>query len=228
MKKFILFFLSLTLISTTVLPAAADFYNYNVDFPNEIQRFPTQRISEERARKWRIEADRVAESIINIFWDSNIGLFRAATVKCREHDIWGSAFAVFLGVIDAKRSKTIADYFQKHYNQIVQNGYVRHLPGGVYWEKGCDRDTYQNGAYWATPVGWFVYTLDLVNPKLADQTILDMVDHFKKHGACEWIIGDRVTLPHYLASAALPLDGIRAMLERRKNESGRIEQQTEM
>jgi hypothetical protein len=50
---------------------------------------------------------------------------------------------------------------------------------------------------------------------LADQTVLDMVDDFKKHGACEWIIGERRQLPNYLASAALPLDGIKTMLERR-------------
>jgi len=65
-------------------------------------------------------------------------------------------------------------------------------------------------------VGWFVYTLDLVDSALADQTVVNMVDDFKKHGACEWISGERRQLPNYLASAALPLDGIRAMLERRK------------
>ncbi|NQT58628.1 MAG: hypothetical protein HQ557_06560 [Bacteroidetes bacterium] len=98
----------------------------------------------------------------------------------------------------------------------MQHGQIRHLPGGVYWEQGRDRDQYQNGAYWATPVGWFVYTLDIVDPVLADQTILDMVNHFRKYGACEWIYGKQRQFPHYLVSAALPLDGIRAMFERRQ------------
>jgi hypothetical protein len=171
---------------------------------------------ENEARKWKQEASRVIASVRQIFWDADTGLFRAATVKCREHDIWGSAFAVYLGVADAAQSQTIACYFKTHYDQIVQQGQVRHLPGGVYWEQGCARDQYQNGAYWATPVGWFVYTLDLADPMLADRTILDMVNDFKKHGACEWIIGENRKLPNYLASAALPLDGIRAMIERRK------------
>ena len=65
----------------------------------------------------------------------------------------------------------------------------------------------------------YEYTLDLSDPRLADRTILDMVSHFKKHGACEWIIGEKRNLPHYLASAALPLDGIRAMLDRRQRSS---------
>ena len=170
---------------------------------------------EDEAREWKEEASRIAARIRKVFWDADIGLFRAATVKCREHDVWGSAFAVFLNVADAVQSQAIACYFKTHYDQIVQQGQIRHLPGGVYWEQGCDRDQYQNGAYWATPVGWFVYTLDLADPPLADRTVLDMVQHFKKYGACEWIIGDHRQLPHYLASAALPLNGIRAMLERR-------------
>ncbi len=81
--------------------------------------------------------------------------------------------------------------------------------------------SYQSGAYWATPVGWFVYTLDQADPELADKTILDMVGHFKKYGACEWINGDQRQLPNYLASAALPLEGIRAMLDRRKKSLSR-------
>ena len=103
-----------------------------------------------------------------------------------------------------------------HYAELVQDGHVRHLPGGVYWEEGCPPHTYQNGAYWATPVGWFVYALDLADSALANQTVFDLTCHFKEHGACEWIFGTQRTLPHYLASASLPLAGIRAMLERRQ------------
>ena len=70
--------------------------------------------------------------------------------------------------------------------------------------------------HWGTPTGWFVYTLDLVDPDLADQTIIDMVRHFKQYGACEWIFGETRVLPDYLASAALPLAGIRALIEHRR------------
>jgi hypothetical protein len=171
---------------------------------------------EDDARSWEKMGEALAQSIRKTFWDDATGLFRAATVQCREHDIWGSAFAVYLGVADAIQSKAVARYFREHYSEIVQAGQIRHLPGGVYWEQGCTPDTYQNGAYWATPTGWFVYTLDLADPALADRTIVDMVAHFKEFGPCEWIIGDQRVLPEYLASACLPLAGIRAMLERRK------------
>lgn len=168
-----------------------------------------------QAVEWLQKGELVEKSVRDIFWDETVGLFRAATVQCREHDIWGSAFAVYLGVTTDEQSLAIAAYFKKHYAEIVQHGQIRHLPGGIYWQKGCQRDTYQNGAYWATPTGWFVYALDHVDPRLADQTVIDMVRHFQKYGACEWIIGDRRQLPNYLASASLPLAGIRAMVERR-------------
>jgi hypothetical protein len=170
---------------------------------------------EAEARDWRKESMRVVASIRRTFWDENLGLFRAATVTCREPDIWGSAFAVYLGVADKSQSLAVARRLKTHYREIVRHGQLRHLPGGVFWEKARARDEYQNGAYWATPVGWFVYTLDLVDSELADETILAMVAHFKAHGACEWINREKRVLPNYLASAALPLAGIRAMLARR-------------
>jgi hypothetical protein len=170
------------------------------------------------ARNWEREAKRVADSVRAVFWDPDIGLFRAATVCCREHDIWGSAFAVYLGVADGAQARAVADYFKQNYARIVQKGQIRHLPGGVYWEKGCPRDTYQNGGYWATPTGWFVYTLDLADPALADRTVIDMVKDFQTGGACEWVFNDQRRLPDYLASAALPLAGIRAMIEHRSGQ----------
>lgn len=165
--------------------------------------------------KWRMESERVADSVRRVFWDPQMGLFHAAMVCCREHDIWGSAFAVYLGVADRGQSMAIAECFQKNYAGIVQNGQIRHLLPGVYWEKAGPRDTYQNGAYWATPTGWFVFTLDLADPALADRTVLDMVRDFQAGGACEWIFNGKRQLPNYLASASLPLAGIRAMIERR-------------
>jgi len=166
---------------------------------------------------WQAESFLVGQSIRDVFWDADFGLFRAATIRCREHDIWGSAFAVYLNVADTTQARAIASYFSAHYGELVQHGQIRQLPAGIYWEKTeTTPDTYQNGAFWATPTGWFAYTLDLINPRLANQVIIDMVEYFRQHGAHEWIFGESMQLPNYLASASLPLDGIRAMLIRRK------------
>ena len=168
------------------------------------------------AATWRGEANRVSESIRTVFWDGSIGLFRAATLQCKEPDIWGSAFAVYLDVAARQQALAIADYFKQNYGAIVQAGQIRHLPGGMYWEIACERDTYQNGGFWATPTGWFVYTLDLVDPQLADQTVLDMVCALEQNGCAEWVFGNQKGVPNYLASVALPIAGIHRTLDRRK------------
>lgn len=169
----------------------------------------------ENAKKWRREAERLVPAIRATFWDENAGLFRAATVLCKQPDIWGSAFAVYLDVATPEQAKTLAHYFRDHYSEVVQRGQIRHLPGGVYWDAACGRNTYQNGGYWATATGWFVYTLDLVDPKLADQTVIDMVDDFRKRGVSEWVLDQQRGVMNYLSSAAMPLAGVRKMLNRR-------------
>ena len=39
-------------------------------------------------------------------------------------------------------------YFQRHYDQLVQCGQIRHLPGGMYWQAAGPKDEYQNGGFW--------------------------------------------------------------------------------
>jgi glycogen debranching enzyme len=175
------------------------------------------------ASRWRDDAEHVAAGIRQTFWDDTTGLFRAATVQCREHDVWGSAFAVWLGVATPAQADRVAQYFKEHYDGIVKRGQVRHLPKGEYWEVGCARDQYQNGAYWATPVGWVVYTLDRVDPALADQTVVAMVRDFIEQGDINECVNDGYkNVSRYVVSATLPLEGIRAMMAgrlARKNSS---------
>jgi hypothetical protein len=169
----------------------------------------------EDAQKWRREAEQLVPVIRETFWDEKIGLFRAATIRCTQPDIWGSAFAVYLDVATPRQAQAIARYFKDHYREIVERGQIRHLPGGVYWDAACGPDTYQNGGYWATPTGWLVYTLDLVDPKLADQTVVDMVNDFRSRGVTEWVLGPRTAVKNYLASATMPLAGVRRVFARR-------------
>lgn len=169
----------------------------------------------EDAAKWRTEADRVGQNVRSTFWDDKNGLFLAATIQCKQPDIWGSAFAVYLGVASDEQAKAVAKYFQRHYRDIVERGQIRHLPGGMYWEAAGRKDEYQNGAFWATPTGWFVYSLDLIDSPLADQTVLDLVRDLRRSGCAEWVLGEKIGVPNYVASAALPIAGIEQMLLRR-------------
>jgi hypothetical protein len=157
------------------------------------------------AATWRDVADTAAAAIRSTFWDPDVGLFRAATVQCREHDIWGSAFAVHLEVATEAQADKVAEYFRDNYDDIVQAGQVRHLPGGTYWEVAGTQDSYQNGGYWPVATGWFAKTLSRVDQQLADHTFVAMVNDFKARGVNEWVIGATVGVPFYTASATVPL-----------------------
>ena len=160
----------------------------------------------------------VGEQINTVLWDEEIQLYRGATVQCREGDVWGSAFAVWLGVAPSARADKIAAYFVANHGGLTQKGQLRHTPPGVYWEVAGTRDAYQNGAYWGTPVGWYAYTLNRVNPGLADQVCIDLVSDYIERGVGEWVFGGHVALPQgYMSSATLPLAAMRRVIEERGN-----------
>ena len=171
---------------------------------------------EEDAKVFTQRAQSMSSKINQVFWDERMQLYRAATVACCEHDIWGSAFAVWLGVAPPERAEKIAAVFMKNHKSLTQKGQLRHTLPGVYWKTGCKRDTYQNGAFWGTPVGWYAYALNRIDPKLADQLIIDLVNDYAARGVGEWVFGDKVALPQgYMSSATLPLAGIRRLISER-------------
>ena len=173
------------------------------------------------AATWQATANHVVDSIRSVFWDAQTGLFRAATIQDNQPDIWGSAFAVYLGVATSDQSLSIANYFLNHYSEIVYHGQLRELPGGTYWQNyPGPRDQYQNGGYWGTPIGWFVYTLDEVSPQMADQTVMTMVQDYYVNGVHENVFGDSGWAQDYNSSVTLPLAGIEAMLQRRQGGGG--------
>ncbi len=168
------------------------------------------------AQTFSSQSTSVSEQVNAVFWDEDLQLYRAATVRCREGDIWGSAFAVWLGVAPSARADKIAAYFVANHAGLTQKGQLRQIPAGTYWEAACARDTYQNGGCWGTPVGWYAYALNRVNPGLADQVYIDLVNDFAERGVGEWVFGSTITLSEgYMSSATLPLAGMRRLMVER-------------
>ncbi|MFH1744349.1 MAG: hypothetical protein ABIH23_35550 [bacterium] len=95
-------------------------------------------------------------------WDEETGMFFAASRDCHQIDIWGSAYAVSVGIATAQQTERIASYLDSHCERIVQCGQVRHLPGQDLWNRmliPIKPGTYQNGAYWGTASGWVIHAL---------------------------------------------------------------------
>jgi len=139
-------------------------------------------------------------------WNDETGMFWAADRDCKQIDIWGSALAAHLGLATEKQSGRIADYLVKHYDEIVQRGQIRHLPVGETWQRfirnrGIKAGTYQNGAFWATPVAWVAPTIARRNSDLAVKMVQDVIADFRERGITECVNGDYHNVPEYVVSA---------------------------
>ena len=142
---------------------------------------------------------------INKLWNEDVGMFWAADIDCKQIDIWGSAYAVEVGIASEEQTKRIATYLVEHYDETVRNGQVRHLTGSDKgWHKlfhACKEGTYQNGAYWATPLAWMIPVYAKFKPSLAKDMLEKVVTDFQENGISECINDGYVKVPNFVVSA---------------------------
>ncbi len=156
------------------------------------------------AEEYRQRADLIRKNI-NLLWDEQTGMFWAADQSNKQIDIWGSAFAIDVGITSPEQSAKITDYLISNYDQIVQRGQVRHLPGSdAHWEQlfhSCDEGTYQNGAFWATPIAWVIPVYAKRDMKLAQKMLQAVIDDFQENGINECVNGEYFKVPNFVVSA---------------------------
>ncbi|MBE6538415.1 MAG: hypothetical protein E7671_03005 [Ruminococcaceae bacterium] len=140
----------------------------------------------------------------DIFLGDN-GMLIAATNDCRQTDIWASCFALSIGFPLTKTTAGgIRKWLADNYDSVVCEGQIRHLPAGEYWERTfvpVEKETYQNGAFWATATGWFADAIAPHDMGLAQKTLNDVIEYFEKNGIFECINGEYRKLDTYVASA---------------------------
>ena len=149
----------------------------------------------EKESFYESKAQKIKNNILSRFYDDNTGWFYSATEIGKQYDVWATAYAVFLGVTkDKKTLKALNDaYIDK---TAVVDGYVRHIltthdfSSDSAWESTQTKyNFYQNGAYWATPAGWYAYALYLYDGKT--DILEDLIKHTRKYedegSPFEWI-----------------------------------------
>ncbi len=154
------------------------------------------------------------EKNIGSLWDDRTGMFLAASVDCRQTDIWGNAYAVAAGFPLAGRRDRILDYLVTNYDRYVWRGQVRHLPRGEYWQRQLypvEKDRYQNGAFWGTASGWVMQAIHGRAPELARQMFRDLVEDFRTGGICECVNEGYRQLESYVDTATNPLGAAREL-----------------
>jgi hypothetical protein len=153
---------------------------------------------------YKVRSDKIRKSI-NTLMDKKTGMFWAADKDCKQIDIWGSAYAVSVGISSVEQSKRISEYLSSNADQIILNGQIRHLTGNdSAWNNlfiPCAEGTYQNGAYWATPLAWIVPVIAQQDLPLAKKIVKDVIDDFQENGINECININYMNIPNYVASA---------------------------
>ena len=157
----------------------------------------------DHAVNYRARADLIHKNL-SILWDDQAGMYLAADEGCRQIDIWGSAYAAEVGLATDEQQDRIADYLLAHWDEIVQRGQVRHLPGKEGWQRlfvdWHPVGSYINGAHWATPLPWVVPVVARKAPERAVQMVSDVIDDFQANGVAECINGDTRNVPNFVAS----------------------------
>ena len=142
---------------------------------------------------------------INTLWNDELGMYWAADLSCKQPDIWGSAYAVEVGITTEKQSRRIAKYLVDHLDEISLRGQVRHLAlSEGSWDhlfKPCEEGTYQNGAYWATPLAWVIPVIARSYPEVASEVLKTVISDFQKNGINECINTEYVKVPNFVVSA---------------------------
>ena len=175
-----------------------------------------------KSEQYKNISESLKKNIIDLFYDQR-GMLKASTGIGQQPDVWSSAFAVYLGIIEGenleKTCQLLADSYANE--TLAYKGNIRHIlttddfSSTTAWEIARNaKNIYQNGAYWGTPTGWVCYAIAKANPglarKLAKEFIEDLrMNDFRKgenYGApyeCFHPSGHRQN-PVYLTSVACP------------------------
>lgn len=147
-------------------------------------------------------------------WDEPAGAFMAASQDCRQVDIWGNAYAIWIEFPLGPVRDRVLDFLVRNRERFVWKGQVRHLLTGEHWQRllaPVEPERYQNGAYWATASGWMMWALAQREPTVGRQMWADLIADFRAHGVFECVNEGYRQLDSYVVSAANPLAAARRL-----------------
>lgn len=159
------------------------------------------------------------------------GWLMAATRVGRQADVWGTLYALHLGVLRESAADRALDSVLDACRRgtIAYEAAVRHVPTDMdaspasAWERtNTPRDVYQNGAYWHTPTGWLIEALTRRDRSLARQVFDEYIAHLRREDfrqgpahagpwECFGRDGKARANPVYMTSVTLPLAVIRKL-----------------
>ena len=121
---------------------------------------------------------KIINAVTERLFDENTGWFYSATEIGHQHDVWGTAYAVYSELFPKHISQKASEAILRAYKDgtAVCGGYVRHIKTdeefseGSCWQYCISKyNRYMDGGYWATPSGWFYYALEKVDTNSANE-----------------------------------------------------------
>lgn len=141
----------------------------------------------DKAEIYRTIAKRLKNEIPIVFSDSR-GMLLASTGKSKQADVWSTALAVYFGVLEGKDMRKTCLFLRDAYKDgtLANKGNIRHIltcddfSDSTAWEISlADKNAYQNGGYWGTPIGWICYAIAKVDITVAKQLAKEYIDDLR-------------------------------------------------
>jgi hypothetical protein len=143
----------------------------------------------EKAARYRTIAEKLKNAIPSLFMDQR-GMLLASSGKSNQPDVWSTALAVFLNILEGEAMIKSCHFLAEAYKDgtLSYKGNIRHVltsddyDHSTAWEVSLARkDTYQNGAYWGTPTGWVCYAIAKADYPLARQLAREYIDDLREN-----------------------------------------------
>lgn len=173
------------------------------------------------AEKYRLRAAEIETNIYRLY-DKESKAFLAASDDCRQLDIWGNAYLLYIGFPADGVKAELLQFLKNNYAEYMYKGQVRHLLKGEYWDRlliDVPHEEYQNGAYWATATGWLVWCLAQVDTDLAAQTVQDVIHSFRHDGIFECLNEGYSKLDSFVVSATNVYGAVDRLVNIEKNQA---------
>ncbi len=177
----------------------------------------------DKVRYYRAAGAKIRQALVATFGTPK-GLLRASTGTSAQPDVWGSAYAVYIGALDDAHAEAVCKALTDAYRAgtLAWRGNIRHVlttddfSATTAWEKAlCGKNRYQNGAYWGTPTGWVCYAISKIDFNLARKLAKEYVDELREGDyrkgpefgspwECMHPDGNHKQNPVYMASVTCP------------------------
>ena len=142
-----------------------------------------------RAKYYKEVTEKIKSAILELFYNER-GLLLASTGIGVQGDVWCTALAAYLGILEEeqliKTSRTLAEAYKQ--GELSYRGNVRHIlvsddySEETAWEKThVKKEEYQNGSYWGTPVGWVSHTIAITDKQSAAMMVKEYIEELREN-----------------------------------------------